>query len=70
MAVPCMHCKKGVSDIELDVVMWPGLIAESPVLLCANCYVELWVKGVQMGTRNAAGGVTIHGRLGRYEPTG
>lgn len=64
----CAHCAERLAVIYVDVIMWPKLINhESPIPLCAECYVDLWMKGIQMGTRDADGELRMHVRLGRYD---
>lgn len=64
----CVHCAERLAVIYVDVVMWPNLINhDSPIPLCADCYVDLYLKGVQIGTRDMDGELRLHSRLGRYD---
>lgn len=64
----CANCNDRLAVIFVDVVMWPKLIHHAaPIPLCADCYVSLWMEGVQIGTRDSSGELCLHSKLGRYD---
>ena len=66
----CANVCERLAVIYVDIVMWPKLIHHpAPVPLCAECYVDLWMQGVQMGTRDVDGELRLHAKLGRYDRT-